>query len=175
MQEIWKDIKGYENLYQISNSGNVKSFKKYKQGKILKEMRIGGGSGVYSAVKLYYKNRGKNHYIHILVAQHFLDNPENLPEVDHRDTNPNNNKVNNLRWISRKGNFWSVKKQIIATNLETKEKIIFDSLKSAAEFTKTTSGGINLVVTKKIKHSKGWYFEYVDASKKRYNRKNATI
>ena len=98
--EIWKDIEGYEGLYQVSNRGNVKSLNYRHTGKegILKGNDNGDG---YLQVKLLKDDKGKNYKIHRLVAQAFLDNSNNLPEVNHKDENKQNNCVQNLEWCDR--------------------------------------------------------------------------
>lgn len=108
MKEVWKDIEGYEGLYQISNLGNVKSLdrtqiqkrgdlyynKKYK-GQIIKSHLTHRG---YCAVGVTKHNRHKNFSVHRLVARAFIPNPENKPEVNHIDGNKQNNRVDNLEW-----------------------------------------------------------------------------
>lgn len=102
MEEIWKDIPGYESLYQISNFGRVKSFREgTKFGKqkeyILKPSLITSG---YHVVTLYSKERREKHQVHRLVANAFLDNPLNLPCVNHKDENKLNNRADNLEWCT---------------------------------------------------------------------------
>lgn len=94
MKEIFKDIKGYENLYKISNYGNVKSL---KNSIILKPAKNHRG---YLHVALYKNNKTKAHRIHRLVAQAFISNPENKPQVNHKDGNKLNNCVDNLEWVT---------------------------------------------------------------------------
>lgn len=97
--EQWKDIKGYEGKYQISNYGEVRSFSKWSNGKILKGGSC-GNPGPYRFVSLVKTGRKdiKNVYIHRLVAEHFLENPYNLNEVNHIDGNTLNNRADNLEW-----------------------------------------------------------------------------
>ena len=96
MQEIWKDIKGYEGLYQVSNLGNVKSLKTNKN------LYSSNAKG-YRRVGLF-KGKRKGYSIHRLVAQAFIPNPENKPCVNHKDCNRANNNVNNLEWCTHKEN-----------------------------------------------------------------------
>lgn len=99
MQEIFKDIEGYEGLYQISNFGNVKSLRFGKE-KILKERTING----YLAVNLHKDGKKKSYLVHRLVASAFLPNPNNLLQVNHIDEVKTNNRVDNLEWCSAKYN-----------------------------------------------------------------------
>lgn len=96
MQEIWKDILNYEGYYQISNYGNIKSFHNYRKGSILKP-RLKKG---YYQIGLRKEGKRKWYAIHRLVAQAFIPNPNNLPQVNHKDENKLNNNVNNLEWCS---------------------------------------------------------------------------
>lgn len=101
--EIWKDIEGYEGMYQISNLGRVKSLKMKKEHNeyLLKPFKSKNG---YLRVSLSKSNKFKQPLIHRLVAIHFLDNPNNYPEVNHKDENKLNNCVDNLEWCDRKYN-----------------------------------------------------------------------
>ena len=98
MREEWKDIKGYEGKYQVSNLGRVYSF--YKKN-CLKPGKCKDG---YLIVRLYKNGKGKPFYIHKLVALHFIPNPNNFPQINHRDENKSNNCVSNLEWCTRKYN-----------------------------------------------------------------------
>lgn len=92
--EIWKDIKGYEGRYKISNQGAVKN----KHDHILKPEYSNKG---YACVHLRKENKTKKYRVHRLVAETFIDNPDNLPEVNHIDENKVNNCVDNLEWCNR--------------------------------------------------------------------------
>ena len=125
MKEIWKDIIGFEGLYQISNFGRVKTLPKYTYSKGYPQLRkekilkIGytGKYRCYATVKL---NDKKNYKVHRLVAEAFIPNPNNLPQVNHKDENPKNNCVNNLEWCTNK---YNVKYSAKPLSAEHKEKL----------------------------------------------------
>jgi len=113
--EVWKDIKGYEGLYQVSNFGRVKSVErivtygdrhhtvkeKMKKPTLKKRRNKAGGKYVddgYLVVALYKNNKAKMEYVHRLVAEAFIPNPENKETVNHIDGNKQNNQVSNLEW-----------------------------------------------------------------------------
>lgn len=96
MEEVWKDIPGFEGEYQISNMGKVKSFSRYQEGRILKPwLTKGNGKSGY-----YYISLGRKHrqLVHRLVALTFLI--KNNQTVNHKDGNKLNNRVDNLEWVS---------------------------------------------------------------------------
>ena len=99
--EIWKDIKGYEGLYQISNCGRLKSFKKISSGYIMSNKNQ---NGWYFTVALLKNNTRVTARIHRMVAEAFILNPDNKPEINHKDLNKQNNHVDNLEWVTRKEN-----------------------------------------------------------------------
>jgi hypothetical protein len=100
--EKWKDIKGFEQYYEVSNLGRVKSKDRYSNHnygglKLQKgKLRNPTKCGKYLKVDLYPGN--KQVLIHRLVAEHFIDNPHNYDLVLHGDNNPHNNTSDNLRW-----------------------------------------------------------------------------
>ena len=106
-EEIWKDVKGHEGIYQISNLGKVKSLTRIlpngskRKGIVLKQCT--GPSG-YVVVCLSKDGKSKTKYIHRLVADAFVPNDESEKEVDHLDNNKLNNSSGNLEWVSRKEN-----------------------------------------------------------------------
>lgn len=93
MEEIWKDIKGYEGLYQVSNCGRVRNSK----GRILKQRKDKYG---YFVIKLCKNNKHKHFLVHRLVASTFISNPDNLPCVNHRNELKVDNRVENLEYCT---------------------------------------------------------------------------
>ena len=111
MTEEWRPIVGYEGLYEVSNTGQVKSFDRYvkysngrihlHKGKVLSPIKDRDG---YLQVNLCYSGRINSIKVHRLVAQAFIPNPDNLPQVNHKDENKTNNCVENLEWCDSKYN-----------------------------------------------------------------------
>lgn len=102
MEEVWKDIEGYEGKYQISNLGNVKSLPKkcgFRQdnGRLLKPFTNHWG---YKLFTLSKDNKAKHFSAHILVAKAFIPNPDLKPQVDHINRDRSDNRVENLRWAT---------------------------------------------------------------------------
>lgn len=100
--EIWKSIEGYSN-YMISNLGNVKSLN-YKGGKREKILKLYINNSGYALVNLTKNGKQKTYLVHRLLAQTFIPNPENKPHIDHINTIRNDNRVENLRWVTQKEN-----------------------------------------------------------------------
>lgn len=100
-KEIWKDVIGWEGIYQISNYGRLKSFKVQPEGYILKQT---DKNGWYFTVNLQKGDRFETKKIHRLVAFYFVDNPKNKPHVNHKDLNKQNNHYKNLEWVTQKDN-----------------------------------------------------------------------
>lgn len=99
MEEIWKDIKNYEGVYQVSNYGRIKSLcrRRRKNDKILKVLR---DSRNYLQINLHKNGEMFKYSIHRLVAEAFIPNPNNYPCVNHKDENKQNNHINNLEWCT---------------------------------------------------------------------------
>lgn len=97
---MWRDVVGYEGLYQVSNMGRVKSIRAFKF-KIIKGISLGHG---YLRVSLSKFGCAKNFSIHRLVCMAFLENPFNKPFVNHIDNNPLNNEATNLEWATHSEN-----------------------------------------------------------------------
>ena len=109
--EIWKDIPGYEGIYMVSTFGNIKSLDRYviksngvrqlKHGKLLESQFNQDG---YLQCKLCKDGKHKTVRVHRIVASVFIPNPDNLPEVNHKDCNRSNNHIENLEWATHKEN-----------------------------------------------------------------------
>lgn len=138
MKECWKDIKGYEGVYQISNFGRLRKYYSYiKQERILKPMIC---SNKYLVACLYKNATQKKLLIHRLVAEAFIPNPNNLPCVNHKDETRTNNRVDNLEWCSQKYNlnYGTIKekhrnRQCKAVNQYTKDGIFIKSWRSESD------------------------------------------
>ena len=100
-KEYWKPVVGYEGLYMVSNWGRVKSIKFGKE-KILKQSK--DKKTGYLHVGLCKENILKHFLVHRLVAEAFIDNSDNLPQVNHKDENKTNNNVDNLEWCTNEYN-----------------------------------------------------------------------
>lgn len=128
--ELWKDIEGYEGLYQVSNLGNVKSLEKkivrssgrnyIAKEKILKKDKCRG----YLRVSLIKNKKQIHKLVHRLVAEAFIPNPKNYNEINHKDENKLNNCVDNLEWCTRKYNSnYGTRCLRISKNRRNKKKI----------------------------------------------------
>ena len=130
--EIWKEIKGFDFTYLISNYGNVQKIKN-EQSTILKIYDNGIG---YKMVALRLNKKNKMQYVHRLVAKHFLDNPNNFREVNHIDFNKSNNNLSNIEWCDRKKNMdhyyknFQVRAKRNMVNYKHTKSLIIDELKN---------------------------------------------
>lgn len=149
--ETWRYIKGYENLYMISNLGRVRD----KFNNIIKSETIWNG---YKRVTLTKNGKREKLLVHRLVAITYKENPKNLETVNHIDQDKSNNCVDNLEWLSNKDNKrYSAAIKIIGECIETGEKIIFDAISDVRGRGFNTSCIYN-VINGKAKQHKGYYW-----------------
>ena len=160
MIEEWKDIKGYEGLYQVSNLGRVYSHMTSKQLKPLVD------KDSYLRVNLYECGKFKTFRIHRLVAEAFIPNPENKPQVNHIDEDKTNNMVSNLEWCTAKENVnhgtrnKRMSHRVKAIDIATGEYNIYKSIRECGRKLNISSGNISKQLNRKIKHVGGYIFEY---------------
>ena len=164
MNEIWKDIKDYEGIYQVSNIGRVK---RVDTDRILKGCKNRGG---YLRVRLSKNNLASNKRIHRLVAQAFIPNTENKSQVNHIDEDKTNNRVDNLEWSTAKENSnhgtrnervsKTLSVPIIATNLTTGESTEFYGSRECARQLGLNRSCIMYVLKGRRNHTGGYTFKY---------------
>lgn len=180
--EEWRDVKGYEGLYQVSNYGKVRCIMfrnniiEKKQIKLLKP-QINKQGRVY--ISLYKNGHRKNCIVHRLVAGAFLDNPQGLPEVNHIDGNPSNNFVKNLEWCTKKYNAQHAYDNNLtglkARNESKKKPVIrsdgkiYESIRGCAREMGVTQRAINDVLQGRhyAHRVKGYSFDYYEGASKK--------
>lgn len=177
MEEIWKDIEGYEGLYQVSSLGRVRSceriVKRKDYGDVLRPQQIlkqyDNGTGYLRVVLYDNRHKSKKHYIHRLVAEVFVKNPLCLPNINHKDENKHNNNASNLEWCTQKYNInygtrtdrmrISQGLPVVGTNIISGEKVFLRCIADAKKI------GLNPVVISRCckgngKTSGGYKWEY---------------
>lgn len=168
-EEIWKDIEGYEGLYKVSNLGNVLSLKR-KKPHLLKPVQYTNG---YLFVTLSNHNKSlKENSIHRLVAKAFLSNPNNLPQVNHKDEDKTNNRVDNLEWCDAKYNLNYGTTQERKAKAKSKPVLQYDkngnflnkypSASDAEIKTGIYQENICMVCREKLKSTGGYIWKYAD-------------
>lgn len=158
MEEIWKDIDGYEGIYQVSNMGQVKSFKFGKE-RILKPHAVGPKKYQHYQVSLRKDGKTECMFIHGLVMNAFEKKPDDRMEIDHIDRNPRNNRLDNLRYVFHKENVDNgVSKKVYCAELER----TFNSASDAARFIGVSHAAISQCCTGKCKMVKGYHFTFAN-------------
>lgn len=177
MKEIWKDIKGYEGCYQISNLGNTKSLERYVntngnskrlvKEKILKKTIDNTG---YYVVSLWKNNKHSRPHVHRLVAETFIINQNNKPYINHIDGDKLNNNINNLEWCTPKENNIHAYqlglnpscKKVNQYDLNGNYIKTWDSIKDANDYYKTTHISECCNPDSKRNIAKGFLWKHVD-------------
>jgi hypothetical protein len=162
--EIWKPIEGYPN-YEVSNFGNVKSLNYNRTGreKLLKLINDKDG---YKTCLLCKNNTIKMCKVHRLVAEAFIPNPNNLPQVNHKDENKTNNHVNNLEWCTAKYNTnygnrnKLVSKPIDVYDLDMDYIATYPSIRECERQLNADKSNIIKVCRGLIKQCNGYIFRY---------------
>lgn len=159
--EEWRDVIGYEGLYQVSNKGNVKNlnWRAIGRERLLSPLENVDG---YWTVDLYKNGECRRKRVHRLVAEAFIDNPNGLPVINHKDENKHNNAVENLEWCSVRYNTIYGKslnnmldsrttrgssnrrRKVVGTSLKDGSVIEFDSVSDANRFFTGISMGANV-------------------------------
>lgn len=168
MEELWCPIKGYEGFYGVSDQGRVRSLKFGKE-RILKPARDDCG---YLVVNLYKNRERKMYYVHRLVSQAFIPNTNNLPEVNHKDENKENNSVQNLEWCTDKYNTnYGTRNQRVSEKLSKpvlqyeKSGAFVKEWKSMIDVQRNlnySQGHISKCCTGKLKSAYGFIWKYKD-------------
>lgn len=179
MVEIWKDITGYEGIYQVSNYGNIKSLSR-KIGAVLKKDRImipAMNNGYCQLVLENKEGKRKLHRVHRVVAQMFLPNPENKSQVNHKNGIRNDNHVSNLEWCTPSENLFhsyqklnrkpptSLKAMFGKVNPMSKPIVCsngkqYDCINDAARDLKVFAANISKVLNNERFHTGGYKFKY---------------
>lgn len=181
MEEIWKDVIGYEGLYQVSNFGRIKSLKREVR---IKYFNIGWSTRIvpetirkqtifkngYAGVQLHKQQKVHLGLVHRLVAKAFIPNTENKPEVNHEDGDKLNNNVSNLEWTTRKENDTHSRKILGNICGEKPRKVVcvetgvvYSSTGEASRKTKAKQSAICCIANHKkyYKTAGGYHWEFV--------------
>ncbi len=172
MKEVWKDISGYEGLYQVSNTGLIKSFRKWKRAGMPDEyiLKPSISSNGYCQVTLYDGKTRHKFLVHRIVATEFIDNPNNYPHINHKDENKQNNSVENLEWctVLYNNNYGTAKFRSMITKSNPVEQYLpsgqilarYISTSIASEITGIPKAQIKSCCIGECKSSRGYIWKY---------------
>lgn len=165
MKEVWKDIPNFKGIYQVSSLGNVKNFKK---NKIINGYYDKAG---YKRICLYKNGKRYYPFVHRLVAEAFIPNPNNYPSINHKNEIKDDNIISNLEWCTIKyNNNYGTRnkrirekkiKKVAQYSLDMKLIKIFDSITEAAKEVNTSTSHICRCCKGKLKITKGYIWKYV--------------
>lgn len=160
--EIWKDIKNYEGKYIISNYGDIKSLN-YKRTNISQLLKPQEDKNGYFTIPLCKNGKAKRYKVHKLVAQTFIYNPHNYTQINHKDENKQNNKIDNLEWCTQSYNnlygnhLKKIRKKIIC--LDTGKT--YKSIKEASEELSIDNSSICACCKGKLKTAGRYHWKYI--------------
>lgn len=185
--EIWKPIKGYEGMYEVSNYGRVRSLDRYvnsassksgyqlAKGQLLKQ-RTNTETG-YSTIMVYKDHKKKGYNVHRLVAEHFVPNPNNYETVNHIDGDKTNNRADNLEWVSQSDNLLhsykelnrpknrpSIHKQSIYYTTKNNKTYYAESIAEASRQTGVSETQIRRLIENGRKSREGYSFSIIKPS-----------
>lgn len=167
-EEVWKDVPGYEGYYQASDLGRIRGVTRFVpagntkrkiKGKVISQFENNQG---YYRVGLNKNGKTQHKYVHRLVGETFLPNPNRYPTINHKDENPKNNRADNLEWCTQEYNNLYTKevygkKPVVGQNIETGKIIKFESIQAAA---RAGYYNISSVLKGNRNHSKGYAWTY---------------
>lgn len=166
-EEIWKDIIGYEGLYQVSNFGRIKN----KNNLIMSLSRNRSGPNYRYMVWLSKQDKKKPFLVHRLVAEAFIPNPNEKPTVNHIDGNPLNNHLDNLEWATKSENHihrvYVLKEHSLIPCRKVRcieTGVIYPSLSAASRATNTQQSSISQAIRgyRGMSKANNYHWEYID-------------
>lgn len=172
MKETWKPIAGYEGRYEVSDLGNVASLK-FARGSSRRLLKQSTNTWGYSQVTLSRDKEKRNKTVHRLVAEAFIENPNQYKQINHVDENKRNNRADNLEWCDSKHNINhggrnsrvsnTLKRPVIATLPDGTEEY-YKSIKDAAETLHVSHSIISASLHKRSRHkrAKGREWRFAD-------------
>lgn len=161
--EEWRDIEVFEGKYMVSNTGKVKNLNYKRTGKE-KIMKAYPDKDGYLCTQLCKDGKVKNCRINRLVAQAFIPNPENLPQVNHKNEDKTDNRVENLEWCTNQYNVeYSNAKAVIAVNKVSGLIVEFPSAREAERQTGIDHSDIAKCCKGKLKSAGGFYWIYANS------------
>ncbi len=176
MEEVWKPIPGFEGYYEASNMGNIRSLDRFTKNRwgsctfhksqLMKCRIVKNG---YAHVKLTKDGNKFEPLVHRIIADMFIPNPDNLPQINHKNGDKSDNRVSNLEWCTSSQNQLHSRRVLKRHCGKSRKPVIcletgetFDSLTSAGKTLGINSGGIYYVCEGRNKQAKGMHFKYAD-------------
>lgn len=173
MEEIWKPIKGYEGLYEVSNLGRIKTLSRYIRNRKMPEKikKLDKSKNGYLRIELSSNKIKRKYLVHRLVAQAFIPNKKNLPCINHKDEDKSNNIVSNLEWCDylynnlyndKQKKNWKKVKQLNQNNDIIN---IFESVTEASKRTNILQCRISNCLNNRQKTAGGYHWQYYELDK----------